>query len=59
MFKDEVERARDLNVKLTFGIGIFQGLSNLFINGIVLGVIYAGNNNFSHKFIGLVLVRLF
>jgi hypothetical protein len=42
MFEDEVEKARLLNVKLSFGIGIFQGLSNMFINGIVLGVLYAG-----------------
>jgi ATP-binding cassette subfamily B (MDR/TAP) protein 8 len=42
MFSDEIEKARKLNVKLSFGIGIFQGLSNLFINGIVLGVIFAG-----------------
>ncbi len=44
MFADEIEKARQLNVKLSFGIGIFQGLSNMFINGIVLGVIFAGNH---------------
>jgi len=42
MFGEEIEKARNLNVKLSFGIGIFQGLSNMFINGVVLGVIYAG-----------------
>lgn len=42
MFEDEVEKARLMNVKLSFGIGLFQGCTNLFINGIVLGVLYAG-----------------
>ena len=42
MFGDEVEKARLLNIKLSFGIGVFQGFSNMFINGIVLGVLYAG-----------------
>jgi ATP-binding cassette subfamily B (MDR/TAP) protein 8 len=42
MFKAELEKARDLSVKLSCGIGIFQGLSNFFINTMVLGVIYAG-----------------
>ena len=42
MFKDEVESSRVLNVKLSFGIGVFQGCTNLFINGMVLGVLYAG-----------------
>lgn len=48
MFEDEVEKARLLNVKLSFGIGVFQGFTNLFINGIVLGVLYAGK--YSSKF---------
>jgi hypothetical protein len=48
MFEDEVEKARLLNVKLSFGIGVFQGCTNLFINGIVLGVLYAGK--YSSKF---------
>ena len=42
MFSEEVEYARQLNSKLSFGIGVFQGLSNLFVNTIVLGVIFAG-----------------
>jgi hypothetical protein len=42
MFNDEVEKARKLNIQLSFGIGIFQGLSNFFLNGIVLGVLFAG-----------------
>ena len=46
MFSDEVEYARELNSKLSLGIGIFQGLSNLFVNTIVLGVIFAGKPPF-------------
>ena len=44
MFVEEINKAKEYNVKLSFGIAIFQGLSNLFINGIVLGVLYAGGN---------------
>lgn len=43
MFECEVEKARLLNVRLSLGIGLFQGASNFFINGVVLGVLYAGN----------------
>ncbi len=42
MFNEELEKARLLNIKLSFGIGVFQGFSNFFINSMVLGVIYAG-----------------
>nr|APD26531.1 ATP-binding cassette transporter subfamily B member 8 protein [Brachionus koreanus] len=42
IFANEVEKARKLNIKLSLGIGIFQGVSNLFVNGMVLGVLYAG-----------------
>ena len=42
MFEWEVEKARLMNIKLSLGIGLFQGASNFFINGVVLGVLYAG-----------------
>lgn len=42
MFQEEIEKARQMSSKLSFGIGVFQGCTNLFINGIVLGVLYAG-----------------
>lgn len=45
MFECEVEKARQMNVKLSLGIGLFQGASNLFINAIVLGVLYAGEKS--------------
>jgi ATP-binding cassette subfamily B (MDR/TAP) protein 8 len=40
MFAEEIDKARHLNMQLSVGIGLFQGLSNLFINGVVLGVIF-------------------
>jgi ATP-binding cassette subfamily B (MDR/TAP) protein 8 len=42
LFQNEVNKARDLNVRLGVGIGIFQGLNNLVMNGIVLGTIALG-----------------
>ncbi|CAF0785116.1 unnamed protein product [Brachionus calyciflorus] len=42
MFTEEVDKARRLNIKLSLGIGVFQGVSNIFVNGMVLGVLYAG-----------------
>jgi ATP-binding cassette subfamily B (MDR/TAP) protein 8 len=42
MFQNEVNRARDLNIRLGIGIGIFQGLNNLVMNGIVLSTIVLG-----------------
>lgn len=49
MFDDEVRKACELNIKLSFGIGLFQGASNLFVNGIVLGVLYAGGTMLVNK----------
>ncbi|KAF7260198.1 hypothetical protein EG68_02463 [Paragonimus skrjabini miyazakii] len=40
----ESEEARRLNEKLGYGIGLFQGLSNFALNGIVLGVLYVGGH---------------
>lgn len=37
-----VERSCHLNQRLGVGIGLFQGLSNLSLNGVVLSVIYVG-----------------
>lgn len=41
-FSCEVNRAQNLNIKLGAGIGVFQGLSNLVMNGIVLATISIG-----------------
>ena len=40
MFGEEIDKAKYLNTKLSVGIGLFQGLSNLFINGMVLSVLF-------------------
>ncbi|CAF1056552.1 unnamed protein product [Adineta steineri] len=42
MFQNEVNKARDLNIRLGVGIGVFQGLNNLVMNGIVLSTIALG-----------------
>jgi ATP-binding cassette subfamily B (MDR/TAP) protein 8 len=47
MFQNEVNKARDLNIRLGFGIGIFQGLNNLVMNGIILGTIALGGQYLS------------
>ena len=44
-----MNRARDLNIRLGFGIGIFQGFSNLLMNGIVLGTIALGGQYVSEN----------
>ena len=49
MFNYEVQKARELNIKLSLGIGMFQGAANLFVNGIVLGVLYAGGQMLINK----------
>ncbi|XP_033641040.1 mitochondrial potassium channel ATP-binding subunit-like [Asterias rubens] len=42
LYCDEIEKSRRLNERLGLGIGLFQGLSNLALNGIIVGVIYSG-----------------
>ncbi|XP_063957304.1 mitochondrial potassium channel ATP-binding subunit-like [Lytechinus pictus] len=42
LFRQELERASGLQSRLGFGIGLFQGLTNLALNGLVLGVVYYG-----------------
>ena len=42
LYKDEVEKSSHLNQTLGIGIGAFQGLSNVALNGIVLGTLYVG-----------------
>lgn len=44
MFSKEVEIAATMHQKLGFGIGLFQGGTNLFLNGIVLGTLYMGGH---------------
>ncbi|XP_052802636.1 mitochondrial potassium channel ATP-binding subunit-like [Mya arenaria] len=42
LFSDEVNKARVLNIRLGLGIGMFQGLANIALNGIVLGTMFVG-----------------
>lgn len=42
MFGQEVESSRKLNIQLGLGIGAFQCLANIALNGIVLGTMFAG-----------------
>uniref|UniRef100_A0A914H4J0 Mitochondrial potassium channel ATP-binding subunit n=1 Tax=Globodera rostochiensis TaxID=31243 RepID=A0A914H4J0_GLORO len=42
LYRTEVQKARSLGERLGVGIAFFQALSNLFLNGIVLGVLYGG-----------------
>ncbi|CAF4514628.1 unnamed protein product, partial [Rotaria magnacalcarata] len=42
MFQNEVNKACELNIRLGIGIGVFQGLNNLVMNGIVLSTIALG-----------------
>ncbi|VDD95344.1 unnamed protein product [Enterobius vermicularis] len=42
LFTNETTKARKLNEFLGIGIGVFQGATNLFLNGAVLAVLYGG-----------------
>ncbi|XP_053996534.1 mitochondrial potassium channel ATP-binding subunit [Hylaeus anthracinus] len=44
MFSKEVEAGSNLYEKLGFGIGLFQGGTNLFLNGILLCTLYFGGH---------------
>ncbi|XP_045174290.2 mitochondrial potassium channel ATP-binding subunit-like [Mercenaria mercenaria] len=42
LFSQEVDKSRILNIRLGVGIGMFQGLANIALNGIVLGTLFIG-----------------
>ncbi|XP_026461655.1 ATP-binding cassette sub-family B member 8, mitochondrial-like [Ctenocephalides felis] len=44
LFLWEAERAQTLNEDLGVGIAMFQAATNLFLNGLVLGTLYAGGS---------------
>ncbi|TPP59551.1 ATP-binding cassette sub-family B member 8 mitochondrial [Fasciola gigantica] len=48
-FCAELDRGRSLNEKLGYGVGCFQGLSNLALNGVVLVVLYVGGHLLSRN----------
>lgn len=42
IYSQQVELSKKMNINLGLGIGAFQGLSNVALNGIVLGTLFAG-----------------
>ncbi|KAA0704475.1 ATP-binding cassette sub-family B member 8, mitochondrial [Triplophysa tibetana] len=44
MYAAEVEKSAEMNETLGTGIAVFQGLSNIVLNSIVLGTIFAGGS---------------
>jgi len=41
LFSQEVNEARKLNIRLGVGIGMFQGLANIALNGMCFGLYIA------------------
>ncbi|KAF1770190.1 hypothetical protein GCK72_002008 [Caenorhabditis remanei] len=44
LFDSELDKARSMQEQLGIGIGIFQAGTNLFLNGMILSVLYGGSN---------------
>uniref|UniRef100_A0A8C8SDY8 Mitochondrial potassium channel ATP-binding subunit n=1 Tax=Pelusios castaneus TaxID=367368 RepID=A0A8C8SDY8_9SAUR len=44
LYCSEVDRSSQMNESLGLGIAVFQGLSNVVLNGIVLGTIFVGGS---------------
>ncbi|KAG8186459.1 hypothetical protein JTE90_009218 [Oedothorax gibbosus] len=44
LYNDQIEQVRKINSTLGIGIGMFQGLANLALNGIVLSVLGVGGS---------------
>ncbi|KAF7636302.1 hypothetical protein Mgra_00004289 [Meloidogyne graminicola] len=42
LYEREVNKSKSLYSQLGLGIGLFQAASNLFLNGLILGVLYGG-----------------
>ncbi|XP_037392187.1 mitochondrial potassium channel ATP-binding subunit isoform X2 [Pygocentrus nattereri] len=49
MYATEVEKSAVMNEALGTGIAVFQGLSNIVLNCIVLGTIFAGGSLMAHN----------
>lgn len=49
LYQDEVSKSKTLNEMLGVGVGLFQGLSNLAINGLALVVLYYGGSLLASK----------
>ena len=44
LYSREVDESRRMNENLGLGIGLFQGATNVFLNGIVLATLYYGGS---------------
>ncbi|CAH0391410.1 unnamed protein product [Bemisia tabaci] len=44
LYDEKLQEVADLQIRLGLGIGLFQGGSNLFLNGLVLGTLCAGGH---------------
>lgn len=44
LYAREVDQSSRANQLLGIGIGVFQGLSNIALNGVVLGTLYIGGH---------------
>ncbi|PIC53006.1 hypothetical protein B9Z55_002881 [Caenorhabditis nigoni] len=44
LFDNELDKARAMQEQLGIGIGLFQTGTNLFLNGMILSVLYGGSN---------------
>lgn len=42
LYENEMNKSRKMTSKLGFGIAVFQGLSNIALNGVILGMLFAG-----------------
>ncbi|KAL4224808.1 ATP-binding cassette [Mactra antiquata] len=44
LFSQEVEKSRLMNIRLGVNIGMFQGLANIALNGVILGTLFVGGH---------------
>lgn len=49
LYGNEVDKSRQMTSKLGLGIAVFQGLSNIALNGVILGVLFTGGYMMSCK----------
>ncbi|GFR75693.1 ATP-binding cassette sub-family B member 8, mitochondrial [Elysia marginata] len=49
LYEKQIDKSKTKFIRLGFGIGLFQGGANLFLNGIVLGSLFAGGWLISNK----------
>ena len=49
LYQDEVSKSKTLNELLGIGVGAFQGMANLAINGLALVVLYYGGSLLANR----------